>query len=118
MKQNKTENIFSKLMPILSWLFVIGIFILFILVKIFGVEVNGFKKLGIFYIAFYAFIGGLWTILGVVYQWKSFKKSLKHSNFESLFGTVVGRILYLLLGILVCVLAIIIFYKTYNINHL
>ena len=118
MKQNKAENIFLKLMPILTWLFLIGSFTIFILIKAFGVDANVFKKSAIFYITFYAFIGGLWTIFGVVYQWKSFKKSFKHSNFESLFGTVIGRVLYVLLGIFLCVSVIVIFYKTFNINHL
>ena len=91
--------------------------LMMIIVKLFRIKDILTVKLSLYLFSISIFFLGIWVILGVIYQWKSFKKSYKRIDFEKYLGGF-GNIIYLLLGTLICMCAIFLLYKTYKINYL
>jgi hypothetical protein len=87
-------------------------FVMIIVLSLFKFQSVFLVKLNFLFFAFSLFSLGLWTILGTIYTWESFKKGHKKVDFEKQFGKI-GSFIYISLGLLVCsisVLTIIIIY--------
>ncbi len=92
--------------------------VLMIVLSLFKVQNVFLGKLTILLFSFSLFSLSLWTILGTIYRWKSFRKAYKRIDFERYFGGF-GSFIYLTFGILGCIASVfIIIYTLFKINHL
>ncbi len=90
---------------------ILGISIaMMIVAKLFKINNSYFIKTALILFSLSLFLMGIWTILGTIYRWKSFKKAYKRIDFERLFGGV-GSIVYVILGAASCLASIFIFYR-------
>jgi hypothetical protein len=85
--------------------------ILLTIAKLFSIKNAYFIKTSLFLFSIALFAMGLWGILGTIYRWKSFKKGFKSIDFERYFGGI-GSIIYVIIGILCCLVSIAIFILT------
>jgi hypothetical protein len=89
---------------------ILGISIaMMIVAKLFKINNSYFIKTALILFTLSLFLMGIWTILGTIYRWKSFKKAYKRIDFERLFGGF-GSIIYVIIGISTCITSIFLFY--------
>jgi purine-cytosine permease-like protein len=111
----KLESILIKFLIVLGWLLIIEMITIYFLREYNVCKPIHVRHWFVYSIAFYSFFGGLYVVLGTIYRWKSFKKGYKRIDLEAIFGTSIGRLLYVLLGISLCILAIILFFNPFNV---
>jgi hypothetical protein len=87
--------------------------ILMLILTLMGLSrTHWFTKTAIGLIAVFIFLVGLWTILGSIYRWRTFKKAYRSIDFELFWGGL-GSFLYVFLGLLAIGVAGFIFYKLF-----
>jgi hypothetical protein len=74
-------------------------------IRLFHIKNILLVKTGFIIFAFDLFILGLWTLLGTIYRWKTFKRAYKRIDLERYFGGI-GSIIYVILGVFICFFAI------------
>jgi hypothetical protein len=107
------EKIFNKLVPTVLVLFMSLTIIIVIIDKYFHYN-SLLKKLVFILYPISIFTLSLNLILGVLNNWKSYKKGFERIDFEDIFGTTIGKIIYLVFGIILCILSIFLLLTTCN----
>jgi hypothetical protein len=88
--------------------------VLVITAKVLGLpRSHYFVKLTVIVFAILLFLLGLWSSLGTIYRWKTFKRSYKRVDLERIFGGF-GSILYVLIGISAIAVAGFMLFKVLN----
>ena len=97
---------------------ILGISIaMMIVAKLFKINNSYFIKTALILFSLSLFLMGIWTILGTIYRWQSFK-AYKRIDLERLFGGF-GSIIYVVLGAASCLVSIFILYRIiFKINYL
>ena len=91
--------------------------VLLIIGKLFKINHSSFIKTTLILFSLSLFLMGIWTILGTIYRWQSFK-AYKRIDLERLFGGF-GSIIYVVLGAASCLVSIFILYRIiFKINYL
>jgi purine-cytosine permease-like protein len=111
----KLESILVKFLLILGWLLIIEMVTLCFLLEYKVCKPIQARHWFVYPIGFFSFFAGLYGILGTIHRWKSFKNGYKRIDLEAIFGTTIGRLLYVLLGIFLCILAIILIFNPFNV---
>ena len=81
-----------------------------VIAKLFKITNSYFVKTGMFLFVISLFLLGIWSVLGTIYRWKSFKKAYKSIDLEKIFGGF-GSIIYVILGLASCMASIFLLYR-------